>query len=527
MSIHYIGYDVYCCKNRECRFFKLWFLRVEKDTLGVEANRKAHEACVGSGPMILFVSTLKVKGGPTRHSSNLTHFPWYSQQPTSIVGHTDSRQRSKMVSSEDLEKTPNWRLRNDHNALREGERMSVDPLKATSNYLSKNVHLTHSKSPPSSWASSEFAARSSKDMPSQEGYNPESEGYKDQGWLAGGIGKQDICVKTRYQITRCEVGAMAMACWGTAVLKPNTADDWLVQRSEEQYPAFHFSGPLIDKNIDLEDFPDQFKTLMKGITTFMKYLSEFPEFTDKAMNASIADGHRETGKALVLHPRYKLDYFIEANWEASWIADTHKVIWDEFDRKYKNLMDDVVIVEDGTEDGKQLTDNLLMWWKEKQATSVDVEHTFSRGCLLMSHIHNKLTAQTLCALMCLGQWSLYGFVNNSDIQDVSKLPDLPEADCKDDNFLMPKGWDKLQEIMIRKRIKVTILVRSQLVSSRYPEYSSARKVLAARASDVTSYTEEIFHNKVIYNGKVHPGTSTCIRKILLAVLGKSLKAGLV
>lgn len=54
-------------------------------------------------------------------------------------------------------------------------------------------------------------------------------------------------------------------------------------------PPQHFSGPLINENVDLEDFPDQFKTLTKGVTAFMKCLNEFPEFTDKAVNALIAD----------------------------------------------------------------------------------------------------------------------------------------------------------------------------------------------------------------------------------------------
>ncbi|KAK0455163.1 uncharacterized protein EV420DRAFT_1273001 [Desarmillaria tabescens] len=58
--------------------------------------------------------------------------------------------------------------------------------------------------------------------------------------------------------------------------------------------------------------------------------------------------------AMILHPCYKLDYFVDANWEASWITDACKVIQDEFDRKYKNLMDNVIVVEDGAEDGTQV-----------------------------------------------------------------------------------------------------------------------------------------------------------------------------
>ncbi len=63
----------------------------------------------------------------------------------------------------------------------------------------------------------------------------------------------------------------------------------------------------------------------------------------------------------------------------------------------------------------------------------------------MSYICNKLMAQTSHALMCLGQWSLYGFIQDSDIHDVSLLPELPESECHtDDDFLMPEGWDKIK-----------------------------------------------------------------------------------
>jgi hAT family C-terminal dimerisation region len=44
------------------------------------------------------------------------------------------------------------------------------------------------------------------------------------------------------------------------------------------------------------------------------------------------------------------------------------------------------------------------------ATSVGVEWTFSKGCLLLSHIRNHLLVQSTCVLMCLGVWSLWGYV---------------------------------------------------------------------------------------------------------------------
>ncbi|KAF8232740.1 hypothetical protein L208DRAFT_1270698 [Tricholoma matsutake] len=42
------------------------------------------------------------------------------------------------------------------------------------------------------------------------------------------------------------------------------------------------------------------------------------------------------------------------------------------------------------------------------ATSVDVKHVFSHGCLILSHVHSWLSAQSTRALICLGSWSLLG-----------------------------------------------------------------------------------------------------------------------
>jgi hypothetical protein len=52
------------------------------------------------------------------------------------------------------------------------------------------------------------------------------------------------------------------------------------------------------------------------------------------------------------------------------------------------------------------------------ATSTDVERLFSRGRLLLSHLRNRLSAESTCALMCLGSWSLMGFIKDEDILDV-------------------------------------------------------------------------------------------------------------
>ena len=74
------------------------------------------------------------------------------------------------------------------------------------------------------------------------------------------------------------------------------------------------------------------------------------------------------------------------------------------------------------------------------ATSVDVERVFSQGRIVLSHLRSRLSVQSTRALMCLGAWSVLGFVNNSDIKAVVVLPGVP-ADAKED--ALADGWDAI------------------------------------------------------------------------------------
>ncbi|KIM61748.1 hypothetical protein SCLCIDRAFT_51980, partial [Scleroderma citrinum Foug A] len=64
----------------------------------------------------------------------------------------------------------------------------------------------------------------------------------------------------------------------------------------------------------------------------------------------------------------------------------------------------------------------LKWWHEQHskyprlscmaldyltipATSIDVERLFSKGHMVLPYLHNCLSTQSTCALLCLGQWS--------------------------------------------------------------------------------------------------------------------------
>ncbi|TFK81776.1 hATC-domain-containing protein [Polyporus arcularius HHB13444] len=81
------------------------------------------------------------------------------------------------------------------------------------------------------------------------------------------------------------------------------------------------------------------------------------------------------------------------------------------------------------------------------ATSVDVERVFSRGRLLLSHIRNRLSAQSTRALLCLGAWSDLGLIKAEDVQKASQLAEL---DAEDSDFDMEDGWDTIRVADLKK-----------------------------------------------------------------------------
>jgi hypothetical protein len=53
-----------------------------------------------------------------------------------------------------------------------------------------------------------------------------------------------------------------------------------------------------------------------------------------------------------------------------------------------------------------------------------VERVFSKGRLIISHVRNRLSAQSTRALMCLNYWSKLGFVKLEDLKAGASLPDV-------------------------------------------------------------------------------------------------------
>lgn len=74
------------------------------------------------------------------------------------------------------------------------------------------------------------------------------------------------------------------------------------------------------------------------------------------------------------------------------------------------------------------------------ATSVNVEHLFSKGCLLLSHVRSRLTAQSTRALLCLGYWSCLNLVKTEDVVKISSLPDVEDANEQE----LEDGWDRIE-----------------------------------------------------------------------------------
>ena len=69
------------------------------------------------------------------------------------------------------------------------------------------------------------------------------------------------------------------------------------------------------------------------------------------------------------------------------------------------------------------------------ASSVAVERVFSKGRLIISHIRNRLSAQSTRALLCLGYWSKLCFIKLDDLKAAASFPDAKDdEDWSDDDW---------------------------------------------------------------------------------------------
>ena len=78
---------------------------------------------------------------------------------------------------------------------------------------------------------------------------------------------------------------------------------------------------------------------------------------------------------------------------------------------------------------------IIFLTKNPSASSVSVKHVFSKGHLLISHVHNRLSAQSTRALLCLGYWSKLDYIKLDDLKAVASLPDAKnDEDWADDDW---------------------------------------------------------------------------------------------
>ena len=66
----------------------------------------------------------------------------------------------------------------------------------------------------------------------------------------------------------------------------------------------------------------------------------------------------------------------------------------------------------------------LLCFLTTTGSSVGIERIFSQGCLLLPHMCNHLSSESMHALLCLGDWSTRGLVKDCNIKTAAVLPDI-------------------------------------------------------------------------------------------------------
>lgn len=60
---------------------------------------------------------------------------------------------------------------------------------------------------------------------------------------------------------------------------------------------------------------------------------------------------------------------------------------------------------------------------------------------MLYHVRNRLSSQTVRALLCLGSWSLMGLVKDSDVKRVVVMDDA----VGEKDIVLPEGWDAIDD----------------------------------------------------------------------------------
>ncbi|KAM5539814.1 hypothetical protein V8D89_006627 [Ganoderma adspersum] len=205
---------------------------------------------------------------------------------------------------------------------------------------------------------------------------------------------------------------------------------------------------------------------------------------------------------MILHPQFKLQYFEDASWPKTWIANTHEMLEDEYTFHYKPETDGGEEAEEATDkilepkpnecpraQGANIFDHLpsikstctiataaadeverylstaivkvdnplklstqnvelyptllrmALDYLSIPVTAVDVEHVFSKGRLCLSYIRNRLSTQTTRALLCISEWSHLDLVHAEDLNATATLLDVEGDEESKDLSLPPESPD--------------------------------------------------------------------------------------
>lgn len=117
-----------------------------------------------------------------------------------------------------------------------------------------------------------------------------------------------------------------------------------------------------------------------------------------------------------LHPTTgcdELDAYLATSVEDIAPGDTLKW-WQDHSSLYPHLS--CMALDYLTIPGTCLLTNYLVFLIYCVATSVEVKHLFSKRCIILPYLHNHLSLQSTCALLCLRQWSKLGLVKDVNIR---------------------------------------------------------------------------------------------------------------
>ncbi len=65
---------------------------------------------------------------------------------------------------------------------------------------------------------------------------------------------------------------------------------------------------------------------------------------------------------------------------------------------------------------------------------------FSRGRILLPHVRNRLTGQSVRSLLCVSEWTRLGLIKDADIKNATLKPEKEGEETREE---VEVGWDTI------------------------------------------------------------------------------------